>query len=122
MRQDAARDEPETANEQHQHHNGVEEAQWPEEDVQIGKNSGEDEESAGDGQNPSNDAPAAPEEQPNAEEHGQKRDSEGVFAVEIPIGAHHGNLIDQQVSANANHDEAQQKMTEAAGRSACVAE
>ena len=104
MRQDAARDEPETANEQHQHHNGVEEAQWPEEDVQIGKNSGE------------------AEEQPNAEEHGQKRDSEGVFAVEIPIGAHHGNLIDQQVSANANHDEAQQKMTEAAGRSACVAE
>jgi len=90
--------------------------------VQVGEDAGKDEQCAANGKNPSDDASAAPEEQPNPEEHGQESNAEGVFSVEIPEGAHDRDLVDQQVSANTGHDEPQYKMTESAGRSARVSD
>ena len=38
---DAASDKPESSNEEHQHHDGVEKAGWTKEDVQVGKDTRE---------------------------------------------------------------------------------
>jgi len=90
--------------------------------VHVGQDARKDEQRAGDGKNPSEDASAAPEKQANAEKHRQKSDAEGVSSPEVPVRTHHRNLVDQQVSADTGHDEAQCKMAEAAGRSAHIAE
>jgi len=90
--------------------------------VQIRDYAGKDEKCAGDGENPSSDASTAPEEQADAEKHGQQGYAECIFTMEVPVRAHYRNLIDQQVSANAGHDGTQCKMAKAAGSSAGIAE
>jgi len=117
---EAACDQREAADQQHQQNQGVEEAQRPEIDVQIGDDAGEDEERATDGEEPANLASSAPEEQCDSEKHGQEGDAEGVSSVEVPVGTDDGNLVDEQVSAGAGHDESESKLAEAAGRSASV--
>lgn len=122
MRLNAARDESKSSNKQHQHHNGVEEADGPEIDMEIGDDAGKDEEGAGDGKEPTNNASASPEENADAEEHWQQSNAEGVFTMKGPVRAHDRNLIDEQVSANAGHGETHDKITEAAGSSPSIAE
>jgi len=90
--------------------------------VQIRNYAGKDEKRTGDGKDPSGDASTTPEEKANAEKHGQQSNAESIFTTEIPVRAHHRDLIDQQVSANADHDETQCKMADTAGCSTGIAE
>ena len=62
--------------------------------MQVCQHSQKNEESPGDCKNPANNAPAAPKQQANPEKHRQEGNAKGIFSVEIPVGAHHRNLID----------------------------
>ena len=67
MRLDAARDEAQASNQQHENHDRVEKARRLEEDMQVGQDARKDEQRAGNGKNPSQDATPPPEKQANAE-------------------------------------------------------
>ncbi|MGA9668586.1 MAG: hypothetical protein WBQ94_05215 [Terracidiphilus sp.] len=117
-----ASDQTKSSDEQHKHNESIEKADRTEIDMQIGEDAREDKECPGHCKNPTENASAAPEEQTNSEQHWQESDAKGVFSKEIPIGAYNRNLVDQQISAKTGHDGADNKMTQAAGRAAYIAE
>jgi hypothetical protein len=122
MRLNASGDKSKASHKQHEHHYCVKEARGTEIDMEIGDNTGKNEEGASDGKEPSGNTSASPEENADAKEHWQERNAECVFTIEVPVGTQDGNLIDQQVSANAGHRETQDKMTEAPRGSTSISE
>lgn len=117
-----AGDEAETADEQDQHDERIEEAGGAKVDAHIGEDAGKDEEGSGEGKNPAGDAAGVPEKKANAEEQRQESDAEGVGAEKAPEGADHADLIGEEVSAEAGHDDAEKEMAEAAGSATDVAQ
>ena len=115
-------DEAESANEQDQHDQSIEEAGGPKIDVHVGEHAREDEEGTGEGKNPAGRATTIPEKETYPEKHGDQRDSKGVSAEKTPEGTDNTDLIGEEVSANAGHDDAEQEMAEAAGSATDVSE
>jgi hypothetical protein len=122
MGAEGAGDEAESTDEQDQHDEGVEETGGPKIDTHVGEHSREDEEGSGDGKNPASGATAVPEQQADAEEQGDQSDSKGVGTEKAPKGADNADLVGEEVSAEAGHDDAEQEMAEAAGGATDVAE
>ncbi|MGA2218784.1 MAG: hypothetical protein ABSG51_11900 [Terracidiphilus sp.] len=122
MRLNASGNESKPSNKQHEHHYRVKEARGTEIDMEIGDYAGKNEEGASYGEEPTSNASASPEENTDAKKHWQERNAECVFTIEVPVGTQDGNLIDQQVSANAGHRETQDKMTEAPRGSTSITE
>src|SRR6267378_4054439 len=122
MRAERAADEAESADEQDQHDESVEKTGGAKIDVHVGEHAREDEEGTGEGKKPAGRATAVPEEEAYAEKHGDQGDAESVRAKKTPEGADHADLIGEEISANANHDDAEQEMAEAAGGATDVAE
>src|SRR5271165_3004055 len=81
VRLEAASNQAESANEENQHHDGVEEAERLEIDMEIGNDAGENKERAGNGEKPPGDAAPAPEQDADAEEHGQEGDSKSIVSI-----------------------------------------
>jgi hypothetical protein len=122
MRLEGTRDQPDAADEQDQHYDGVEKARWLKIDVQVGDYSRKNKKGPGNGKNPADYASTVPEEYAHTEQHGDEGDTEGVRSIEIPVGTDHADLIGQEVSADARHSESHQEEAEAAGRAPYIAE
>jgi hypothetical protein len=122
MGAEGAGDEADAADEEDKHDESIEKTGGAKIDTHVGKHAREDEESASDGKNPAGGAAAVPEEQADAEEQGDQSDAEGVGAEEAPKGTDNADLIGEEVSAEASHDDADQEMAEAAGGATDVAE
>jgi len=113
-------DQAEAADEQDQHHQGVEEAGALEIDVHVGDHAGEDEERAGNGEKPADEAATVPEEQAHPEEHGHQRDTKRVRSVKTPVGARYAHLVRKKVAAQTNHDESERESAKPARRAANI--
>src|SRR5437879_1523298 len=114
MRQDRARYQPQPADKHNQHHQRVEEGGWLEIDVHVGNHAGKYEERSGYRQYPP--YRAAPAEEKNADSEQQRYESnaETVAAVKTPVRTDHRHLVRQQISTDANHDEADQEFSQSA--------
>jgi hypothetical protein len=119
---ESARHQSQPSNKQNQHDQGIEETRWPEIDMHVGNNARKNEERARDRKKPSDQAAPTPEKQAHSDQHRQKRDPERIASPKSPVGADHADLIAEKVSSNASHGETDQKVAEAAGRAAHVAQ
>ena len=69
---------------------------------------------------PPDSAPAVEEDDGEAEQHRNERNTEGISAPEVPIGADHADLVGQQVPSDASHGEAHEEVPETSGRATHV--
>jgi hypothetical protein len=122
MRAHRAGDHAQAADQQHQHDDGVEQAGRLKIDVHVGDHAGDDEQRAGRREQPADHAPAIEEQQPDADQHRDQGNAEGTSAIEAPVRSAYRDLIRQQVSTETCHGEAEEEMSDAAGRAAHVAE
>src|SRR5450432_4547099 len=88
--------------------------------VHVRDHAGQNEESAGGGEQPSDGAAAVEEKDTHAEQQRYERDTEAVGAPETPVRAEDGDLVGDKVTANAGHDEADGEFAQATGRAANV--
>lgn len=116
MGHEAASDQSDSADEQNQHHERVEKAGRLKIDVQISDHAGKDEERAANREQPSDLAAAAEKEDGNTKEQRYEGDAETVCTPQIPVRTLNAYLIRQQIAANAGHNESDQKLAHAAGR------
>src|SRR5258708_26715675 len=121
MRHDGACDQPEAADQQHQHHHGFKEARRCKKNVHVGNHPSEDEERPRDGEHPSDNAAAVPEHNSDSKQHWQECNAKAVCAVEAPVRTNHLDLIGDEKSANASHEETEQEMAEPARRATHIA-
>jgi hypothetical protein len=121
MRAHGPRDQSQSADQQDQHDEGMKESGRLKIDMHVGDHASQDEQRPGGGEQPSDFAVAVEEQDTNAEQQRNKRDAKAVSAPEAPVRAHHGDLVGDQVSADAGHDEAEGEFAQAAGRAANVA-
>src|SRR5207253_1220493 len=97
MRSQRAGNDPEPANQQHQHHNGVEQSGGLKVDMHVSNHASQDEKRAACGKHPADCAFSIPEKDRDTEKHRNESDSEGVRAVEAPVWTNHAYLIREQV-------------------------
>jgi len=119
--QDATRDQSEPTNQQHEHHHGFEKTRRLKKDMHVGNHSAEYEERPRDREQPSDDASAAPEQNPDPKQHGHQRNAKSVCAVEAPVRAHDLYLIADQVSAYTSHEKTKQEVAEPSRRTTHIA-
>src|SRR6266480_4583987 len=83
MRAQGAGDEPESADKEDQHDEGVEKTSGAKIDVHVGEHAREDEERTCKSENPARCAATVPEEQTHAEKHGDQGHAESVRAEKL---------------------------------------
>src|SRR5258708_384796 len=112
----------ESAYEQDQHDESVEETSGAKIDVHVGEDARQYEEGTGDGEKPPRRATTVPEEKPYDEKHGNQSESKGVRAEKAPKGTGNTDLVGQEVPPEAGHDYAGHEMAEAAWCAANIVE
>src|SRR5258708_18989045 len=118
---DRARDQSDSAHQQHQHHDGVEKAGWLKIDVHVANHARQDEKQTAAGKQPPDNASALPEKNADAEQQRYERNTERACAPQVPVGTDHAHLIEQEVASGASHDEAEDEFGESTRRPAHVA-
>ena len=121
MRPNGARDQPEPSHQQDQHDQSIEQARRLKVDVHVGNHSCQDEQRAGDREQPPDEASTVPKQQADADQHRDQCDAESIVTLEAPVRPDHGHLIGQEISSDAAHGEAYQEVAHAAGRPAHIA-
>jgi hypothetical protein len=91
-------------------------------DVHIGDHASKNKQSAACRKDPADCAFSIPEENTNAEQHWDKRYPKGVGTVEAPIRTDNIDLIRDEISAYAAHDEAHDEVSDSARCTAYVFE
>lgn len=120
MGQQSPGNQPNAADQQDQHYQRVEKAGRLKINMHVGNHPGQNEERTAYGKHPSDDAAAPPEQNANAKQHWDQRDTETVCAPQVPVGTYDAHLVGKQVSAYARHGAANQKFAQPTGGSAHV--
>jgi len=120
MRAHGLGNQPQSADQQDQHDQRMEQRGGLEVDMHIGDYAGQDKQRAGGGEQPSDGAAPVEEQDGNAEQQRNQRDAKAISAPEAPVRAHDGDLVGDQIAANAGHDKAQRKFAQASGRAANI--
>ena len=120
MRAHRPGNEPQSANQQYQHHQRLEQSRGLKIDMHIGDHAGQDKERTRGGEQPSNGAAAVKEQNGNAEQQRDQRNAKTIGAPETPVRTHDGNLVGDEIAADAGHNKAHHKFAQAAGRAANI--
>src|SRR5271165_4308353 len=103
MRPERSRNQDQPTDQQNQHHHGVEQAGGLKINVHVGDDARENKQRSSDGQQPSDDALAVPEQNPDAEQHGQKCDAETAASPKTPVRTYYAYLMRDEEASNAGH-------------------
>lgn len=121
VRHQPAGNQSEPTDQQNEHHQRVKKAGWLKVDTHVGDHAGENEKRSAHCQHPSNDASPLPEQNAHAEQQRDQGDAKTIRSPQVPVGAHHADLIGNQVSSHARHGAANQELGQSTGRSPNVA-
>src|SRR5260370_19385467 len=101
MRHDGACDQPEAADQQHQHHHGFKEARRCKKNVHVGNHPSEDEERPHDCEHPSGNPAALPKHYSDSKQYSQECKTKAVCPPEPPVRNNHLDLIAYHESPKA---------------------
>src|ERR1035438_6872432 len=117
-----ARNQPQSARQQDQHDQRIEQAGRLKIDVQVGNHAGQNKKRSAAGQQPPDGIVSAKKQDADADQHGHQGDAESVAAVKVPVGTSYHHLIGQEVASYTRHGEAKQKAAQASRGAADVSE
>src|SRR5947209_5810708 len=115
-----AGDQAQAADQQHQHDQRMKERGGLEVNMHVGDYAGQNEERAGNSEQPSDGAASIEEQNSYTEQQRNERNAEAIGAPETPVGAHDRHLVGNEISADAHHDKADEEFTQSARGAAYI--